>query len=229
MKYEIILFDADETLFDFKKTERYALEKTFEHFAIPYEASYHLEIYGAINKKVWEDLEKGLITPDRLKVERFKRLSEKLALEFDPREFSDAYLQALGEGSFLLKGADKLVEALSKDYRMGILTNGLSVVQNNRIKQSVLKDYFEAVVISEEVKVAKPNAQIFDMILSQMGQVDRTRVLMIGDSLTSDIQGGINAGIDTCWYNPHQVKNTTGIQPMYEVCDFEALRQWLEV
>lgn len=226
-KYEVILLDLDETLFDFKKTELYALEKTFTLFNIKYDEAYHLAAYSKINTQVWKDLEQGLLTTAQLKVERFRRLIETLDLEGDATSWSDTYAKCLGEGAFLLDGAKEFVEALSKKYRLGVITNGIGSVQHSRLERSDLASYFETVIISEEVKVSKPNEKIFEIALESLNHKDLSTVLMIGDSLTSDIQGGINAGVDTCWYNPQHIDNVKDIKATYEVHSYEDIKKIL--
>ncbi|WP_099189584.1 YjjG family noncanonical pyrimidine nucleotidase [Tepidibacter mesophilus] len=228
MKYEIIIFDADETLFDFKKSEREALKNTILEFDIEYDENHHLKVYKEINDVIWKDLEKGLITQKKLKTERFKRLSEKLNVEFDEFEFAKSYMKHLSLGSFLYDNSIDLVESLNKHYRLTIITNGLKDVQDNRIRKSIIAKYFEDIVVSEEVKVSKPDSKIFEHALNNIKYTDKSKVLIVGDSLTSDIQGGINFGIDTCWFNPNKVENKTGIKPTYEISNLMELKDILE-
>jgi len=200
MKYEIIIFDADETLFDFKKSERDAFKNAMLEFDIEYDESHHLKIYQGINTAIWKEFEQGLITQEKLKVERFKRLSDALKARFDEEQFAKSYMKHLSYASFLYDDSVALVESLHKDYRLTIITNGLKDVQDNRIRKSTIAKYFEDIVVSEEVKVSKPNPKIFELSLNNIKHTDKTKVLIVGDSLNSDIQGGINFGIDTCWY-----------------------------
>ena len=225
MKYEVILFDADETLFDFKKSEREAFKNTNIEFGIDYDENYHLKIYKEINTAIWKEFEEGLITQEKLKIERFKRLSDALKIDFDPQEFAKAYMKHLSLGSFLYEGSMELIEELSKNYKLSIVTNGLTFVQNRRIRKSPIAKYFDDIVISEEILVSKPNPKIFEHALNNLNFGDKSKVLMIGDSLTSDIQGGINFGIDTCWYNKDHKKNETEIKPTYEVSNFEEMKK----
>ena len=118
----------------------------------------------------------------------------------------------------------ELIETLHKSYRLAIVTNGLTSVQDKRIRKSSIAKFFETIVISEEVSTAKPNPKIFEHTLKSMNFFDKSKVLMIGDSLSSDIQGGINFGIDTCWYNPNKVINETSIKPTYEISNFDELK-----
>ncbi|CAK7017811.1 YjjG family noncanonical pyrimidine nucleotidase [Tissierella sp.] len=228
MKYEVIIFDADETLFDFKKSEREALRCTMIEFDIEYDEEYHLNVYKDINTAIWKEFEDGLITQKELKAERFKRLSDRLNAGFDEFEFAKSYMKSLSYGSFLYDDSMDLVESLHKDYRLIIITNGLSDVQDNRIRKSIIARYFADIVVSEEVQVSKPDSRIFEHALNNIKYTDKRKVLMVGDSLTSDIQGGINFGIDTCWFNPNKIVNETEIKPTYEISNLMELKDILK-
>ncbi|KGK89207.1 YjjG family noncanonical pyrimidine nucleotidase [Clostridium sp. HMP27] len=227
MKYEVILFDADDTLFDFKKSEREAFKNTMLQFSIKYDESYHLKIYQEINTVIWKEFEQGLITQDKLKVERFKRLSDKLNIKFDETNFAKSYIKHLADASFLYDDSINLIENLNKSYKLSIITNGLTFVQDGRIRKSIISKYFADIVISEEILISKPNPKIFEHALKNINHTNKSKVLMVGDSLTSDIQGGINFGIDTCWYNPNKIKNETLIKPTYEIFNFNELKSLL--
>ena len=228
IKYEIIIFDADETLFDFKKSEKKAFESTVVDFGIEYEENYHFKIYKEINTAIWKELENGLITQKKLKTERFRRLSKKLNIQFNEIEFAKSFMKHLSQASFLYDESEELVKNLTKKYRLTIITNGLSAVQDNRIKKSVIAKYFEDIVVSEEIGISKPNPEIFQYALNNINYTDKNKVLIIGDSLTSDIQGGINFGIDTCWFNPKMNQNDIGIKPTYVISDLMELENILK-
>ncbi|WPC43967.1 YjjG family noncanonical pyrimidine nucleotidase [Clostridium sp. JS66] len=228
MKYEIIIFDADETLFDFKRSERDAFKNAMLEFNIEYDENYHLKIYSDINKAIWKEFEKRLITQEKLKVERFKRLSDKLDLKFDEVKFARSYMKHLANASFLYDDSISLVESLHKSYKLSIVTNGLTDVQNKRIRKSVIAKFFEDIVISEEVGVSKPDSKIFELALNNIKHTDKSKVLIVGDSLTSDIQGGINSGIDTCWLNSNKIANTTKFKPTYEISNLMKLMDILK-
>ncbi len=228
MKYEIIIFDADETLFDFKKSERDAFKNAILEFNIEYDENYHLKIYSDINKAIWKEFEKRLITQEKLKVERFKRLSDKLNVEFDEVKFARSYMKHLANASFLYDDSIPLIESLHKSYKLSIVTNGLTDVQNKRIRKSIIAKYFQDIVISEEVGVSKPDSKIFELALNNLKHTDKSKVLMVGDSLTSDIQGGINSGIDTCWFNSNKIANTTKFKPTYEIYNLMELKDILK-
>jgi len=228
MKYEVIIFDADETLFDFKKSEKDAFKNTMLAFHIEYDESYHLEVYKEINTAIWKEFEDGLITQKKLSFERFKRLSDKLNTEFDEVKFAQLYMQHLSHASFLYDESIDLVESLHKDYRLSIITNGLKDVQDHRIRKSMILNIFEDIVVSEDVEVSKPDSKIFEHALNNLKHTDKSKVLMVGDSLTSDIQGGINFGIDTCWFNPNQIVNTSELKPTYEIANLLELKNLLK-
>ena len=227
MKYKVILFDADETLFDFKKAEKEAFKNTMIEFGVSYDESYHFNIYKEINTAIWKELEEGLITQEKLKTERFRRFIEKIEMDFNENDFATTYMKYLGEGSFLFEGAKELIEDLSDKYILSIVTNGLTAVQERRVKKSVIAKYFKDIVISEEVGISKPNPDIFEHAINNLGKFSKDEVLMIGDSLNSDIRGGINYNIDTCWYNPNNAENKTNLRPTYEMVDYKELRNLL--
>ncbi|AXH98466.1 noncanonical pyrimidine nucleotidase, YjjG family [Sporosarcina sp. PTS2304] len=216
MTYDLLLFDLDDTLFDFAETEKNALGKTFATFDLPDGLATYRDSYRAISTIIWDQLEKGEITLEELKAERFRRLFEQYDLPIDPLRFGELYIENLGHESHLIDGVEEVLAGLA-EYRLAILTNGFTVAQQARIAGSPLHNTFEAIIASEETGFKKPQAEIFDYALKQLSVTDRSRVLMIGDSLTSDIQGGNNAGIDTCWFNPQRKENTTGVQPTYEI------------
>ncbi len=227
MKYEILIFDADETLFDFKKSETEAFKNTMLQFNIDYDENYHFNIYHKVNEAIWKEFEQGLITQEKLKTERFRRFADQCKMNVDEEKLAQAFMEHLGNASFLYEGCDELIRGLSLTYRLCIVTNGLSLVQNRRIRKSKVANYFEAIVISEEISVAKPNPGIFEYALQQMNYLDKSKVLVIGDSLSSDIRGGVNFGVDTCWFNPKQLNNDTLLHPTYEVADYAALKALL--
>lgn len=227
MKYKVILFDADETLFDFKKAEKEAFKNTMIEFNIDYDENYHFSTYKEINTAIWKELEDGLITQEKLKTERFRRFIHKLDLNFNENDFASTYMKHLANGSFLFDGAIELIEDLSSKYILSIVTNGLTAVQEGRLKKSIIANHFKDIVISENIGIAKPHPDIFEHAINNLGVFNKDEILMIGDNLNSDIKGGINYNIDTCWYNPNKLENKTDLKPTYEVCDYTELRSLL--
>ena len=227
MEYKVILFDADDTLFDFQKTEKHALENLMCSLDTDYDKNYCINIYREINSNIWKEFEEGKITSDKLKVERFQRLIDKLNLSDDANRLSNLYVKFLSEGSFLYEDTKNILDYLSKNYKLGIITNGLAEVQHKRIRECEVSHYFDEVIISGEVKIAKPDPKIFEYALNLLNHDDKSSVLMIGDSLTSDIKGGINASIDTCWCNLFNKVNSTDINPKYEINNLLELKNIL--
>jgi 2-haloacid dehalogenase len=215
-EYSLIFLDADETLFDFKKAEEYALDQAFVQRALELNDETRLA-YAEINAELWRRLEKGKIDQKSLRVERFRLLFERLGIDHDAASFSDAYVSWLSKASFLLDGAEDLCAYLSEKYELVILSNGIAEVQRGRFALSPIRDLVSDIVISEEEGCAKPDPAIFERALSRAGLFDKAQTLMIGDSLSSDIQGGANFGIDTCWINWSGAPNDTELRPTYEV------------
>ncbi len=224
MSYEWVLLDADGTLFDYDRAECYALERTLHDFDLPFDAQTVAD-YRRINSALWLDFEAGKVEADRLKVLRFERLLSVMDADarVDPARFSAAYLGHLGECAALIKCADHVVRALHARARLALITNGLKEVQRSRLAKSGLEPFFEAVIISDEIGVAKPDPGIFDVAFLRMGDPDRSEVLIVGDSLTSDMKGGYDYGIDTCWFNPDHAPREPRIATCYEIEGLTAL------
>ncbi|AIQ62658.1 2-haloalkanoic acid dehalogenase [Paenibacillus stellifer] len=218
MKYEVLLFDADDTLFDYKMGESYALQEAFREFGKPECFEACLTTYQRINKALWKDMELGLVSSADLRVERFARLFAEHGYKLDPGAFSDSYLKHLCAASFLMEGALELCAALP-DCTLAVITNGIKEVQYSRIRGSQLHDAFSHIIISEEVGSQKPEPGIFDYAFNRLGlgPEDKSKVLIIGDTLSSDIKGGNAYGIDTCWFNVRLQPADLGIVPTYEI------------
>lgn len=227
MSYKVILFDADDTLFDFERSEKEAFRNTMLKFGIDCDDNNYFDIYKELNSVIWKELEKGMITQEQLKIERFKRLKSRIGLSFDEYEFAISYMENLGDCSYLLDGVCELIEELSRKYILSIITNGLTNVQERKIKNSTISKFFQDIVISEEVGISKPDPAIFNYAIQRLGSFSKSEILMVGDSLHSDIKGGINFNIDTCWFNPNKLKNNTDIKPTYKVSNFKELKELL--
>jgi YjjG family noncanonical pyrimidine nucleotidase len=221
MRYKWLLLDADGTLFDYDRAETKALELTFDQSGYELQKD-HVEIYRQVNGQLWLDFEQGEVTQDHIKVYRFERLFEEMGITLDADAFSERYLENLGQFADLIEGAEEVVRSLYGEIEMVLITNGLAAVQRSRLARSPLEKYLTDLVISEEVGVSKPDAKIFDVAFEKMGHPKREDVLIVGDSLTSDIRGGIDYGIDTCWFNPHG-RSRDGIAVRYEIRRLEEL------
>lgn len=227
MRYAWILFDADDTLFDFSRSARFAFSRTLEYFEIQDRGNYW-EVYEFFNKETWMAFERQEITAVELRRIRFERFLDAVGEYREPLEMNTHYLKELSQTKFLMNGAIELVEELlEKKYRLGLITNGLKEVQRPRIAQAQMEAYFEVIVVSDEIGVAKPHPEFFEHAFVAMGQPEKQHVLVVGDSLQSDIQGGGNFGVDTCWFNPRQSANLTTIQPTYQIERLEELKKIL--
>jgi len=216
VSYDWVFFDADGTLFDYDAAQAAALEGAFETCGLPYAPEIG-RLYSGINVDIWRDFELGAISQEALKTVRFDRLFEAVGLTADSEEFSDRYLEILGAQTALLDGAEDLVRALEGRVGMLLITNGLAEVQVPRFAASSIRGCFAEIVISGEIGLAKPDPAIFDFAFERIGRPDKERVLMIGDNLGSDVLGGANYGLDTCWYNPEGVANGCGVGRTYGI------------
>lgn len=222
MKYHWLLFDADGTLFDYDKAEASALRRTFLSFNLKHKPQYSLA-YREINTQIWLAFERGEITQAQIRIERFEKLSNALGIDFDPVEFSQRYLKYLGEGTYLLDGAEEILAKLDGKISLTLITNGLKDVQRSRLGRSTIQHYFTNLIISEEVGASKPDERIFEVAFDKIGHPDKAEVLIIGDSLTSDIRGGNRYGIDTCWYNPESRICDQDVSIQYEIRELNEL------
>ena len=221
---EFLLLDLDDTILDFHKAERIALSKTIRDFGVePTEAV--LARYHVINKWHWEQLELGKMTRSEVLEGRFGVLFSELGVHVDQTLCARAYEKNLSNGHYFLPGAEEAVDRLSKQYRLFLVSNGTASVQKGRMTSANLYRFFEKVFVSQEIGHNKPSKAYFDACFAQIEGFDPQKAIIVGDSLTSDIQGGINAGIRTCWVNPSHDKGREDIKPDYEI---EALSQ-LEV
>lgn len=209
-------------MFDFDKAEKEAISKILSDANVLFDEK-KLDQYKSINENLWEKFQLKLINQNRVKSERFKLFFNQIDCKADYKRASENYLVYLSQGSELLPYAEDIIFDLKKNHKLGLLTNGISIVQHTRLKNSKLKNIFDAVVVSGDVGVSKPDPEIFKILTGIANYSEKQNMLIIGDSLTSDIQGGINFGIDTCWYNPNKYINTLSIQPTYEISDLRIL------
>jgi len=228
MKYKWILLDADGTLFDYEYAERHSLELMFRENGIRFRKEYLLE-YHRVNEELFRCLEKGTVTPDELRIVRFERLFSKYGIKSNAAEVSQQYLSHLSNISRLFPSAFETVEALSQGVNIAIVTNGMTEVQKKRISSSGLSPFISAVIISEDAGTAKPSEKFFSFVFDRIGNPDKKLVLIAGDSLTSDIKGGYEFHIDTCWYNPGELSNHLGIDIDYEIKELNELLSICEV
>ena len=215
-----LFLDLDETILDFHKAERIALSKTIRDFGIePTEDV--LDRYHVINKWHWEQLELGLMTRAEVLVNRFAALFEERGIEVDAAAVAKSYEKNLSIGHYFLPGAEETVDALSKEYRLFLASNGTASVQKGRMTSANLYWFFETVFVSQEIGHNKPSKEYFDACFAQIPGFNREKAMIVGDSLSSDIKGGIRAGIKTVWVNPGHA-DCGDIKPDHEI---EALHQ----
>jgi YjjG family noncanonical pyrimidine nucleotidase len=227
MKYSTILFDLDGTLFDYDAAEAKALRKTFKDFCLPFK-DHVISTYRKLNAHLWKQFENGTLSQRVIKVRRFEQLGDALNITFDTKEFSHKYLLHLAEGTDLIDGARHIVEFLADKADLVLITNGLTIVQRPRVTNSGLENYFREVIISEEVGYAKPDAKIFDITFERLNFPNKKSALIIGDSLSSDIAGGVNFGIDTCWFNPDSLPKDIDYECTYIIKHLSEIKQILK-
>jgi 5'-nucleotidase len=222
--YQWILFDADDTLFHFDAFS--GLQLAFSRFDFDFTAQHYQE-YQILNKSLWIDYQEGKITIQQLQINRFGRWADKIGIS--SQVLSKAFLAAMmTEICMPIEGAINLLNTVKDKVKLGIITNGFTELQEARLERTGLKNYFDFLITSEEVGVAKPHQGIFDHALSMMGNPPRENVLMVGDNLESDILGGINAGFDTCWVNiNNQLLLESNIKPHYEISALKELNDLL--
>lgn len=216
MSYSIALFDADNTLLDFSRSERDALSECLIARGIE-PTDQILSRYAEINDLHWKRLEQGLTTRAQLKTARFSDLFGELGMDLDPTKMADDYIVALSAKSYCMEGAEELISRLAGRCRMFIITNGNASVQNARWNKTSMAPFFEGVFISEGMGVSKPDKLFFDRVAAAISDFDPRHALVIGDSLSSDIQGGVNAGIDTCWFNRRGASVPDGLPITYTI------------
>lgn len=211
-----VLFDLDDTLFDFHKAEKIALTKTLVHFGVdPTEET--LALYSSINAAHWKRLELGELSREEVKVGRYRELFETIGVERDPEEATAYYENMLGVGHYFIPGAPELLEELHGKYRLYIVSNGTAKVQERRISSSGIAKYMDGIFISQILGANKPDKQFFDICFAEIPDFSLSETVIIGDSLSSDIKGGINAGITTVWFNPKRIENDSDIKPDYTI------------
>lgn len=227
-KYTTILWDLDQTILDFAKSQDYALRYAFRRFDKEI-GKKEVSVYAAINDTYWKRMERGEITKEEVLLGRFITLFERLGITgISPEDFGEIYQGALGDVFFFQDEADKLLLYLKeKGYRQYIVTNGVNRTQAKKVHLSGLDKIVDGVFVSELMGYPKPRKEYFDACFAQLNGVTRAECLLVGDSITSDMQGGINAGIDVCWYNPQKQENCSGLMFHYEIRNLHEVLQIL--
>ena len=222
---EFLFLDLDDTILDFHKAERLAISRTFRSFGLE-PTDQVLERYHVINRLHWERLERGELTRDQVLTGRFQMLFEELGIPAQPQAIAKGYEHNLGLGHYFLPGAKEALDTLRGKYRLFLASNGTASVQHSRLTSAGLYPYFEEVFVSQALGANKPSRAFFDACAARIPGYDPRKALMVGDSLTSDILGGINAGMKTCWVCPRGAQGRPDIVPDYRI---EALSQLPEL
>ena len=223
LQYTWILFDADETLFHFDAFR--GLQLVFKQYDVDFSAA-DFDHYQLTNKPLWQQFQLGQISANYLQTQRFSSWGKRLGVE--PSELNTRFLHAMASITTFIDGVEPLLSCLQGKVKLGIVTNGFNALQGIRLAQLGLTDTFDIVVSSEQAGVAKPDPAIFHYALSQMGDVQPSKVLMVGDNFIPDIQGGHNVGFDTCWFNPNQQARPDNTKPAtYTIDNMAHLQQIL--
>ena len=214
---KFILIDLDDTILDFRKAEHSALKRTLESFGLDVTEKM-LSDYSLINKAQWERLERGKLTREQVKTERYRLLFEKYNItSVRPAEMTARYEQNLAIGHFFVDGAEDLLNALSENFRLFLVSNGAKDVQLSRIESAEIEKHFERIFISEDIGAVKPEKEFFETAFSSVDGFKKEEAVILGDSLTADIKGGKNFGIRTIWFNKYGIENKTDIKPDFTV------------
>ncbi len=217
-----VLLDLDDTVFDFGKAERIALTGAFERYGVSVTDEL-LARYSELNSDCWASLERGEIDLKNVLIERFKRLFNERGISAPAVEVNTLYERLLGIGHYFTDCAEEVLAELKRDYSLYIASNGTSNVQKSRLASAGIEPLFDGVFISEDIGYFKPDKRFFDCCFKRIPDFSSDRTVMVGDRLSSDIVGGINAGIKTVWYNPSGIKNESGLTPTAEIRDLREL------
>ena len=224
--YKYVLWDIDGTVLDFHASETYAMKLLFEKYNIGKCNDEMLAEYSEINKKYWQMLERGELTKQEILVGRFREFFKRRGIDISLAEkFNKDYQLTLGEHIEFVDNAEEILRSQKGKYVIAAVTNGTKIAQEKKLKLSGLDKAFDAIFISEDVGIEKPDKEFFNYVFEKLGITDKSEVLIIGDSLTSDIKGGFNSGIDTCWYNPAHSENTLGIPVTYEIYNLSEIKE----
>ncbi len=226
--FKVVLWDVDATLLNFERAEEAGIRGCFKKFNLGECTDEMLEDYKNINRGYWQRLERGEMEKPVILVERFREFLEKYELDSSvAAAFNEEYQIRLGDTVVFYDNALETVQALKGKVLQCAVTNGTKVAQDRKLKNSGLDKEFDYIFISEEIGIEKPNKGFFDVVFETIGAYNREEILIVGDSLTSDIQGGVNAGIKTCWFNPRGKADTSGLKIDYEIRDIGEVRNLL--
>ena len=225
---EAILWDVDATLLDFHAAEKAAILKLFQKFGLGECTDEMLQRYVKINRGYWERLERGELDRSQVLVGRFQEFFAKEGLDISAAPaFNEAYQLALGDTIVYRDDCYQIIKSLRGKVKQYVVSNGTIAAQEKKLRLSGLGALMDGIFFSEDLGVEKPNIEFFDKVFAQIGDIDKKKVVIVGDSLTSDIRGGNNAGILTCWYNPEATERMEQVQVDYEIRDLHEIYQIL--
>lgn len=222
-----VLLDLDDTILDFKMSERVALTKALTELGVTVTDEI-VSKYSAFNISQWKRLELGEITREEVKINRYKLLFDELGLSLSPELTTQLYEKYLAQKHFFIEGAEEMLKDISKSYDLYLVSNGTKKVQQGRLKSARIAPMFKSIFVSEDVGNEKPIIDFFNYVFNTIPNFDKKQTVIIGDSLSSDIKGGINAGIKTIWYNPHNTPNTSSLTPDYEISSLSQISNILQ-
>lgn len=226
-KNPVLLFDLDNTLLDFDAAERAAMTRVLTECGVE-ATDERLKLYNKINLQHWKRLELGELDRAGVQHGRFREFFREIGVDLDPVSVQNTYERYLADGYMVLPGAKELLEALDGKYDMYIISNGSTNIQYSRLAHSGIEKYFKKVFISEELGKNKPSREFFELCFAQIEGFDPDNALIIGDSLTSDIRGGLNVGVKTCWFNPKGQPPRADIPADYTISALAELPELLE-
>lgn len=226
--FTTILWDVDGTLLDFLSAEKAAIKNLFREFHLGECTDEMISRYSAINKKYWERLERGEIAKQEVLLGRFREFFEEEGLDSSiAPEFNEKYQLSLGDTITYCDDSIHIIENLRGKVKQYVVSNGTVKAQTKKLRLSRIGELMDGIFLSEQLGAEKPNSRFFDQVFEAIGPVDKNQVIIVGDSLTSDIQGGKNAGITTCWYNPKRAVAAAGFKADYEIADLHEIYELL--
>lgn len=226
-KYKTLLFDVDDTLLDFNLAENAALTRLFEQEKMAVTPTM-LARYKEINEGLWRAFERGEVSKSELHNTRFSKFFKEYGIDVDGEYFEAGFQKYLQEAHNYVEGAYDVIAQLAENYDLYVVSNGKTPTQNKRLMDAGLAKYFKGIFISEQTGYQKPMIEFFDYVFARIDGFDQNKTLIIGDSLTADVKGGLRAGIDTCWFNIRGIDNISDIQPHYEIKKLHELHRLLE-
>ena len=221
MKHTLFLFDLDDTLLDFRASEKLSFERVLRELGFQDSTDELFHQYQPINIALWRAFEAGAVSKELLKVERFRKTFAAHALELDPDQASQRYLESLSETVVLIDGARQLCETLAAKGEVGIITNGVAHIQDRRIASSGLGEYISFTATSEACGFAKPDSRFFDYATNMARCFNKDATIIVGDRLDADILGANRFGIESCWFNPGQLANESEALPTFEAAHLD--------